>query len=442
LLALQPETTREAILNEYSDAQLNALLYDWEFWARPSQLAPEGDWFCWLLLAGRGFGKTRTATEWACAWAKEHPGQHLALIGETKADVRDVLVEKGESSILEISPPWFMPDYESSKRRVTWPNGAYATLYSGDEPDQLRGPQHAAAVVDELAKYKHPQATWDNLEFGLRAGDRPQVVVATTPRPIPIIKALLKDPDVTATRGSSYENIHNLAAAFIKRVIRRYEGTHLGRQELHAELLEDDPRALWQREEMIDAHRVMVAPDLVRVVVGVDPPGGATECGIVAAGLGVDGDAYVLEDRSLQASPDKWGQEVVTCYHGNKAGRVLGESNFGGDMVESIIRTIDPTISYRAVHASRGKAVRAEPVSALYEQGRAHHVGQLSGLEDEQCSWVPGETKSSPNRIDALVWTLTELMLGDMGEASSASVNVDPAAYRTQRKSRLWTQTR
>lgn len=408
---MQPESERTAILNEYSDAQINALLYDWSFWARPSQLAPEGDWLIWLLLAGRGFGKTRTATEWANRWARDNPKQHLALIGETKADVRDVLVEKGESSILEISPPWFMPNYESSKRRLTWPNGAYATLYSGDEPDQLRGPQHAAAIVDELAKYKYPQATWDNLEFGLRAGDRPQVVVATTPRPIPIIKALLDDPDAVFTRGSSYENMHNLAAAFIKRVVRRYEGTHLGRQELHAELLEDDPRALWNREAMIEALRVTRHPDLVRVVVGVDPPGGATECGIVAAGLGIDGDGYVLEDRSLQASPDTWGQEVVTCYYGNKAGRVLGEVNFGGDMVESIIRTIDKTISYRAVRASRGKAVRAEPVAALYEQKRVHHVGQLSGLEDEQCTWVPGETKASPNRIDALVWALTELMI-------------------------------
>lgn len=414
---MRPESERAEILDEYSDAQIKALLYDWEFWARPSQLAPEGDWLIWLLLAGRGFGKTRAVTEWANQWAKGNPEQHLALIGETKADVRDVLVEKGESSILEVSPPWFMPNYEPSKRRVTWPNGAYATLYSGDEPKQLRGPQHTAAVVDELAKYKYPQTTWDNLEFGLRAGDKPQVVVATTPRPIPIIKALLADPDAVFTRGSTYENMHNLAASFIKRVVRRYEGTHLGRQELHAELLDDDPRALWNRDAMIEALRVTKHPDLVRVVVGVDPPGGATECGIVAAGLGIDGDAYVLEDRSLQASPDTWGQEVVTCYYGNEAGRVLGETNYGGDMVESIIRTIDPTISYKSVHASRGKAVRAEPVAALYEQKRVHHVGQLAGLEDEQCTWVPGETKASPNRIDALVWALTELMLEPVREA-------------------------
>ena len=417
-LALRPESERTAILNEYSDEQIHALLYDWSFWARPNQLAPEGDWFGWLLLAGRGFGKTRTATEWACQWAKDNPGQHLALIGETKADVRDVLVEKGESSILEVSPPWFMPVHEPSKRRVTWPNGAYATLYSGDEPDQLRGPQHSAAVVDELAKYRYPQETWDNLEFGLRGGARPQVVVATTPRPILIIKALLRDPGFVFTRGSTYENLHNLADTFIKRVVNRYEGTRLGRQELHAEMLEDDPRALWNRDR-IEGLRVVQAPLLVRVVVGVDPPGGSTECGIVAAGLGVDGDAYVLEDRSLQASPHTWASEAVTTYHGNRADRVLGESNFGGDMVQSIISTVDPLVAYKPVHASRGKAIRAEPVAGLYEQGRVHHVGQLSGLEDEMCTWVPGVTKASPNRIDALVWALTELMLDDTPEAGA-----------------------
>jgi len=331
-------------------------------------------------------------------------------VGETKADVRDVLVEKGESSILSISPPWFKPDYEPSKRRVTWPNGAYATLYSGDEPDQLRGPQHAAAVVDELAKYKYPDATWSNLEFGLRGGDRPQVVVATTPRPIAIIKALVADPGFVVTRGSTYENIHNLPDPFVRRVVKKYEGTRLGRQELHAEILEDDPRALWNRKT-IEGLRVVEAPELVRVVVGVDPPGGATECGIVAGGIGLDGEAYILDDRSLQASPNTWGREVVTCYHRNQADRVLGEANFGGDMVETIIRTIDPSIAYKAVHASRGKTARAEPVAGLYEQKRVHHVGQMPGLEDEMCTWVPGVTKESPNRIDALVWVLTELIL-------------------------------
>jgi len=407
------ETIKERI-NSLSATELLQLQYDWRLWARPSQLAPEGDWFGWLLLAGRGFGKTRAITEWARAWAEDNPNEHLAIIGETKADVRDVLVEKGESSILSISPPWFMPDYEPSKRRLSWPNGAYATLYSGDEPDQLRGPQHAAAIVDELAKYKYPQETWDNLEFGLRSGNRPQVAVATTPRPIPVVKALLADSDVVVTRGSSYENIDNLAAAFVRRVIHRYEGTRLGRQELHAEILEDDPRALWKRDK-IESLRVTSAPDLVRVVVGVDPPGGATECGIVVGGKATDGQAYILEDRSLQADPHTWSSEVATAYHGNRADRVLGEANFGGDMVETIIRTIDPSIAYKAVHASRGKAVRAEPCAGLYEQGRVHHVGQLSGLEDEMCTWVPGVTKESPNRIDALVWVLTELILESGG---------------------------
>jgi len=416
---LLPESERAATLETLSDEQIGALLYDWQFWARPSQLPPAGDWFCWLLLAGRGFGKTRSATEWAMQWARDHPGEHLALIGETVADVRDVLVERGESSLLEIAPPWFKPEYEPSKRRVTWPNGAYATTYSGDHPDQLRGPQHNAAIVDELAKYRYPQETWDNLEFGLRAGEDPRVVVATTPRPIPIIKALIEDPDVTVTRGSTYENLANLAPAFYKRVVRKYEGTTLGRQELHAELLEDRQGALWRRAEMIDAHRVVTHPSLVRLVVGVDPPGGVTECGIVAAGLGMDGHGYVVEDGSLAGSPQTWGEAVVTVYHHNAAGRVLGESNFGGDMVESTIRMVDPTIAYMPVRASRGKAVRAEPVAALYEQGRVHHVGQFAALEDEMCNWVPGETTESPNRLDALVWAITDLMVEQDKRVSS-----------------------
>lgn len=417
-----PEQRRSTILDDLSEEQAHHLLYDWQFWARPNQLPPSGDWFTWLLLAGRGFGKTRTGAEWVRNRAFHGPYEPIALIGQTKADVRDVMVEAGDSSILRISPPWFMPKYEPSKRRVTWPNGVMAHIYSGDEPDQLRGPQHGGAWVDELAKFRYPQETWDNMEFGLRAGDDPQVVVTTTPRPIPIIKRILGEDSTVTTRGSSYENIANLAAAFAKRILERYEGTYLGRQEIHAEILEDAPGALWKRAEMIGTHRVLKAPEMHIVGVGVDPPGGATECGIVVAGAAkVAGrlHGYVLEDASLQAPPDAWARAAVTAYHRNRANSIIAETNFGGDMVAYTISTIDD-IPVEVRHAARGKAIRAEPIAALYQQGRIHHVGTFGQLEDELCSWVPGEGMSSPNRLDALVWVLAAIMLGPSTELSTA----------------------
>lgn len=399
-----------------SDAEAYALLHDWRLWARPKQLPPPGNWYVWLILSGRGFGKTRTANELVIEWARQNYSP-IALIGQTKADVRDVIIEVGDSSILQISQPDFMPDYEPSKRRLTWPNGVVGIVYSGDEPDQLRGPQHAKALVDELAKYKYPQQTWDNLEMGLRIGDNPQAVVATTPRPIKIIKDLMKEPGTAVTTGHTMENRANLAPAFLNRIIGKYGGTRLGRQELAGEILDDNQGALWKRS-LIDDNRVTEHPDLIRVVVGVDPPGGATECGIVVAGVAkVNGQlhGYILEDRSLQDTPDAWAAEVLTGYHRNKADRVVGEQNYGGDMVENTInqaaRSRNQTVSYKQVHASRGKAVRAEPVVAIYEQRRLHHVGMFPALEDEMCEYVPGETKDSPNRLDAMVWAVTELMV-------------------------------
>lgn len=420
---MQPEAERDRILREFTDEEIEReFIYNWGFWARTSQLAPPGDWLCWLLLAGRGFGKTRAGTEWVTSWAYGNPGGHIAIIGETKADVRDVLVEKGESSLIEVAPPWLKPIYEPSKRRVTWPNGAYGTLYSGDEPDQLRGPQHGAALVDEIAKYKYPTEAWDNLEFGLRAGDNPKVVVATTPRPIPIIKMLLADSGTVVTRGSTFENVHNLAPSFIKRVVGRYEGTRLGRQELHAEILDDNPHALWHRDEMIEALRVTVTPPFIRVVVGVDPSGAATaaECGIVVGGLGTNGHGYILADKSRKGTPSEWGTEVVAAYNLHDADRVIGEANYGGEMVENTIRAVQggQLIAYKAVHASRGKQLRAEPVAALYEQKKIHHVGAHPLLEDELCNWEPG--MPSPNRMDALVWALTELFLGKQKKRAGA----------------------
>jgi len=374
-------------------------------------LPPIGKWIVWLILAGRGFGKTRAGAEWIIDGVKSGKCRQIALIGETAGDVRDTMVEVGESSIMRISPPGFMPKYEPSKRRLTWPNGAVASTFSGDEPGQLRGPAHDRVWADEPAKWKYAEDAWSNMLFGLRVGDKPQCVATTTPRPIPLIKRLLKDPTCVVTRGSTYDNLINLSPAY-KGIVAQYEGTRLGLQELHAQVLDDAPGALWHREQ-IDSLRVTQHPELIRVVVGIDPAVTNTEesdeTGIIVAGLGTDGHGYVLDDRSLRASPAGWAQEAVTAYHSRQADRILAEVNNGGDMVELTIRTIDPTVAYKSLHASRGKQTRAEPVAALYEQGRIHHVGMLATLEDQMCEWTPGEG-SSPDRVDALVWCFTELM--------------------------------
>lgn len=407
---------RRTVLAELTEDERGALLYDWSFWGRPDQMYPPGEWLVWLLLAGRGFGKTRVGAETVRMWTRTHG--RIALVAETSADVRDVIVE-GESGIMAVSPPNERPLYEPSKRRVTWPNGCIATLYSGKEPDQLRGPQHEAAWVDELAKYQYPQETWDNLMMGLRLGPSPRCVVTTTPRPIPIIKELAKSPTTYLTRGTTFDNLDNLAPTFRDVVLARYEGTTLGRQELYAEIIEDAEGALWKRAH-IESHRTHAPPALVRIVVGVDPPGSATgaECGIVAAGMDsqVPPHFYVLDDRSLQGSPDTWGGEAVACYRSRNADRMIGERNFGGDMVEATIRQVDPDVSYRDTVSSRGKILRAEPVAALAEQGRLHHVGTFGPLEDELCSYEG--SGPSPNRMDAMVFAITELMERGGGQAS------------------------
>ena len=404
---------RQAFLSSLTNDEAAALLYDWQVWARANQLPPAGDWYVWLILAGRGYGKTRTGAELTCAIAQSMPRCHIALVAETAADARDVMVEGPDSGILAISPPWFYPKYEPSKRRLSWPNGSYANTYSGDEPGQLRGPQHHFAWVDELAKYKYPEETWDNLELGLRLGRQPRVVVTTTPRPIRIIKTLLADPQTHTTSGNTYENIANLAPTFIERVVKKYEGTRLGRQELHAQLLEDTPGALWTRQ-LIEDTRVTKAPDLDRIVVAIDPSAtsGGDEAGIIVAGAVGQGEnrhGYILDDRSLQGSPKTWASAAVAAYHTLKADRLVAESNNGGEMISTTIGTIPNAPPVTLIHASRSKHTRAEPIAALYEQGRCHNVGMFAALEDEYCSWVPGE--DSPNRLDAAVWALTELML-------------------------------
>jgi phage terminase large subunit-like protein len=418
-LALLPPDQRAAFLQRLSPEEMAALEYDWQgFWARPNQLPPPGAWKVWLVLSGRGWGKTRVGAEQVIAWART-PGQRLALVAETAADVRDTVVE-GESGILACSPPWFMPTYQPTRRRLTWPNDSIATTYSGDAPDQLRGPQHHFAWCDEIAKWRYAQEAWDNLELGLRLGTHPQVVATTTPRPIPLLRQLLADPGTVVTRGSTYENTVNLAATFKDRILARYEHTRLGRQELYAELLEDTPGALWSRL-LLEQTRVRQVPALRRIVVGLDPGG---EAGIIVAGIGEDGQGYVLEDLSLSGSPATWAGQAIAGYYKYKANLIVAEANHGGDMVITTIGTQDAKVATKKVWASQGKYARAEPVSALYEKNLIHHVGMFAELEDQLCNWVPGEGLPSPNELDACVWALTELMLGTQ---PPVEVNLLPA---------------
>lgn len=384
-------------------------MYDWDFWARPNQKPPEWKWQVWLLLAGRGFGKTRTGAEFINKKVWNDGVKRIAIVAETPAEARDVLVE-GQSGLLNIGHPSQRPIYEASKRRLTWSNGATATIYSGANPELLRGPEHELAWVDELAKYRYPQETWDNLMMGLRLGDNPQVVVTTTPKPIPIVKEIMKDKNNHITRGSTFDNKANLPKKFLDVIMKKYDGTRLGRQELYAEILDDNPNALWKASDIENA-RVTNYPHLQRIVIGVDPAvtsnEGSDETGIIAAGKDANGEFYVLDDKTLKGSPTEWAKQVVALYHKLRADRVIGETNNGGDMIEMNLRNIDNGISYRKVHATKGKYIRAEPISALYEQGRVHHVGNFKELEDELTQWEPG--MKSPNRLDALVWALTSL---------------------------------
>lgn len=338
----------------------------------------------------------------------------MALIAPTSKDVRDVMIE-GQSGLLNICPPWNRPRWEASKGHLTWPNGALGFTYSADEPERLRGPQHDAGWCDEACAWRRPEA-WDMYMLGLRLGSDPKTVVTTTPRPVKLVRELLAAKTTAVTRGSTYDNRSNLADAFYSDIIRKYEGTRMGRQELLAEVLDDVPGALWTRARL-DANRREKAPDLVRVVIGVDPAGSvsedADETGIVVAGRGVDGHGYTLADLSCRLSPEGWGRRVVNAFWHHKADRVVAEANFGGDMVASVIRTIDARVPVHLVHASRGKAIRAEPVAAMDEQARDHHVGALPELEDQMCNFAPGRFDGSPDRMDAKVWAYTELFLGE-----------------------------
>lgn len=425
---MAPEQVRTALAS-LTDDECEQLLHDWRFLARPAQIEPDGDWQNWLILAGRGFGKTRTGAEWAREQLKAGASR-LGLIAPTASDARDVMVE-GESGLLAVcwagdktytGEPLGRPQYEPSKRRLTWANGAIATLFSAEEPERLRGPQHDRLWCDELAAWKYLRETWDMAMFGLRLGDNPRTCITTTPKPLPLVKEIAKDARTAVTRGSTFDNAENLAPTFLQAIRDKYEGTRLGRQELNAEILDDLPGALWSRDA-IDKGRTRQAPEMQRIVVAVDPSGTkgqsdeGDEIGIVVAGRGVDGRGYVLADRTCKLSPDGWGRRAVVAYAEFKADRIVAERNFGGAMVEHVIKTIDRQAAYKEVTASRGKVARAEPVAALYEQGRVSHVGSFPELEDQMCqidaSGFIGE--GSPDRADALVWALTELMLGDSG---------------------------
>lgn len=384
-------------------------------------MLPGGDWDIWLLLAGRGFGKTRTGAEAIRQWVNDGTYKLIHLVARTAADVRDTMVE-GPAGILEScrGDVGNIPTYNPSNRSIHWPNGAKCLLFSADKPDQLRGPQCEAWWADEVASWQYIEAAWDMLQFGARLGTKVRGIVTTTPRALPLIKQLMTRDGVTVTTGSTFDNEANLAPSAIRSFKDRYEGTRIGRQELYAEILDDVLGALWSRE-MIEDHRIVgkdaheVADTLRRIVVAVDPSGstGATgdDIGIVVAGIDANKHAYILADYTLLASPEKWAAAAIEAYHRWNADKVIYEVNFGGDMVRAVIHAIDKTIPLKAVHASRGKTARAEPVVAMYEQGKVHHVGNLAQLEDEQCTWVDGESKWSPNRLDAAVWALTELML-------------------------------
>jgi len=430
-----PVAEQEAFL----EAVGPALRYRWDFWSRPEQLAPVGDWVWWLIKAGRGWGKTRTGAEWVRGEVESGRRGRFALVARTAADARDVMVE-GESGLLAICPSWHRPKYEPSKRRITWPNGALATVYSADEPDLLRGPQHDGAWVDELASWRFPDA-WDQLQFGLRLGDHPRGVITTTPRPTKLIREIAASKTTSITNGRSLDNKANLAPEFFTFIVNKYAGTRLGRQELEGEILEDNPGALWHRANF-DDNRVEKLPQLRRIVVAADPAvtsnADSDETGIIVAGMDSQSPAhfYVLDDLSLSASPDTWARVLVQAYLRQKADRIIGEVNNGGDLVETIIRHVEIdgkraglNASYKAVHASRGKAIRAEPISALYEQNRVHHVGAFPILEDQLCDWDPAVSTDSPDRLDALVWALTELS-GD----PAGPIKINPALLGRMRR--------
>jgi phage terminase large subunit-like protein len=420
-----------ALANEFvaqlSARELETLLASWALNARSDQWPPasagnDGAWSVWLVMGGRGAGKTRTGAEWVRGLAlgepdfASQPVGRIALIGETAADVRDVMIE-GVSGILAVHASSERPTWEPSRRRLAWPNGAIAQAFSAEDPESLRGPQFECAWLDEFAKWRHAQETFDMLQFGLRLGQRPRQLVTTTPRPTPALKNLIDNPGTVIARSSTFANARNLAPSFIETIVGRYAGTRLGRQELEGEIVCEREGALWSRD-MLEACREDKAPSLSRVVIAIDPPASssrrADRCGIVAAGIDADGFVHVLEDCSLGAArPAAWARAAIATHQRYDADMIVAEVNQGGEMVAAVIHEADASIVVKQVRATRGKYLRAAPVAQLYEQGRVRHVGAFPALEDEMCAFGPNglESGRSPDRLDALVWAVTALAL-------------------------------
>ncbi|MGB0960489.1 MAG: DNA-packaging protein [Halocynthiibacter sp.] len=426
LLASQPIEQQEKFLNDLSENAIMALPYLFDFWAFDHQRPPEGDWRSWVIMGGRGAGKTRAGAEWVRSMVEgARPlevgrAKRMALVGETVDQVREVMIF-GESGILASSPPDRRPEWQATRKRLLWPNGAIAQVFSAHDPESLRGPQFDAAWLDELAKWKKAEETWDMLQFALQLGDYPQQCITTTPKNIPLLKTILQNDSTVITTAPTEANSAYLAKGFLDEVRARYAGTRLGRQELDGVLLDDMDGALWTAQ-MIDACKGEIPDKLDRIVVAVDPPVTGTknsdECGIVVVGATYDGDptawkGYVLADYSIRGKPSEWARASVNAYHEFGADRVIAEVNQGGDLVEDMIRQQDPLISYQAVRARHGKTARAEPVAALYEQGRITHGAQLSALEDQMAQMTTRGFmgRSSPDRVDALVWGLQELLI-------------------------------
>ncbi len=411
-----PDQVRRERISLLTDRQALALRYDWDgWWARPSQRLPEGDWVTWLILAGRGFGKTRTGAETVRQWIKDYP--YVNLIGATTDDARSIMIE-GESGIMAICPRDERPVYKAQHRAMYWPNGAKSLVFSADEPDRLRGKQHMKLWADELCAWRYAEA-YDQASLGLRIGDNPQAIITTTPRATKQLKEIIKESSTVVTHGTTYDNRQHLAKAFYDKIITRYENTRMGRQELLAEILEEVPGALWNRS-LIEKARLKEVPKNVRIIrclVGVDPAvstnENSNETGIITAAQDNQGHFYVFSDRSGVYTPEEWARETVAQYDLHKADRVIAEANQGGDMVERTLRVVRNSLPVTLVHASRGKVTRAEPIAAMYEQGRVHHVGAFPMLEDQMCQFTPDFDRTkmgySPDRVDALVWAMTAL---------------------------------
>lgn len=423
-LALHPDWESE--LSRLTEAEAHEILYDWRLNARPSQLIPgtagaaltRSDWRFWVPLAGRGWGKTRVGAETVREWA-EDPSERILLVGASSSDVRETMIE-GPSGLLSCYPQESRPIYNPTRHLITFPSGAVGITRSADEPERLRGPQFRKFWFDELCACRYAQQAWDQIMFGFRQVDsKLQGLITTTPKPIKVLKDILAKRGTIITRGSSDENRANLSPDYISDVIDPYRGTRLGRQEIDAELLEDVPGALWTRA-LIDATRLRDMAEvrwdaIVRIVVAIDPAvtskPESDETGIIVAGLTRNGHVIILDDLSLRGSPLEWATVSIAAYKSRRADMIVGEVNNGGDLVGANIHAVDANVPFRSVRASRGKYIRAEPVGALYEQGRVHHVGFFGALEDQMCMWTPQSDEKSPDRLDALVWAVTELLI-------------------------------